>query len=314
MTHPIEVEAHVIETDIQLTGELDVLQTALVAINGKIDNAIKAMPDYDIADEVLAGLSYKDAKKYEQDLSRLLTEADNERKAFKNTYNKPLNEVERRYREAIEPVKALHARYKAQRLAKEQEEKAEREAALCSYYNEFAELLAPVVPYSKLHEPKWLNRSVSLEDAQAELEQKISRIASDWSTLKQLSLEYYDQAEAYFFDTLDLGAAVAWNAKLAADREKIAAMQAAMAPEPEPTPEPEPVPEPAPAPEPAPVFTPEPIKLMGEPMVMVIQNCTIEQAKAIGKFCGSLNPPVTGVFKPGTLADVARRELGYGRY
>lgn len=319
-------KAEIIENEIQLMPSFDALKDGIIAIDAKIKKAMEAASDFGIDDEVLSELDYKDAKRCEQELSRVLTEAENERKAFKSSYNKPLSEIERRYKEAVEPAKALHARYKEQRIAREQEEKDAKEASLKEHYEAYAGLLAPVVPYEKLHDPKWLNRSVKAADAEAELEAKVNRIAADWESLKALSLDFYEQAEAHFFNTLDLGAAVAYNAKLAEDRRKIEEMKAAMAPEPDPLPvepEPEIADEPAPIadeecappaevapvmPAPIPVYTPpEP----PEPMVMVIDSCTVSQAKEIGRFCGSIG--VTGVFKRGSLLDVYKREYVNGR-
>lgn len=305
-----ETRAEVIENDLQLIPSFDALRDGILAISAKIDKVVGAMPDYDITDEAMAALGYKDAKRYEQGLSKLLAEADNERKAFKNGYNKPLNEIERRYKDAVEPAKALHARYKARRVEKEQEEKDARTAEFQEHYECYAGLLAPVVPYYKLHDPKWSNLTAKMDKSKQELEAKVDAVARDWENLKTLNLEFHDQAEAHFFNTLDLGAAVAYNAKLVEDRRKIEEMKAAMAPEPEPAPAPVrepmlyPMVEPEQTPEPAPVI-PEP-KPLGEPMVMVIDSCTVEQAKEIGRFCGSIG--VAGVFKRGTLSDIVRRE------
>lgn len=326
-------EARVIENDIQKAVGLDVLQEGILAINAKIDKAVKAVSDYSISDEAMSALSYKDAKRYEQELSGMVKSADDERKAFKRDYNRPLNEIERRYKEAMEPVTALHERYKAQRLAKEQEEKDAKKEALRQHYEDFAGLLVPVVPYEKLHNPKWLNLTVKMTDAEIELEEKVEEIAAHWDLLKKMNFEsqgVYAEIEAHFFDTLDLDSAIKYGAKLVEDRRKIEEMKAAMAqpePEPEPTsePEPEPMPEPEPAyepmpepePMPAPAYEPVPAPAaeapryvpsndVAHPMVMVIGSCTVAQAVEIGLFCGSIG--VTGAFKHGTLKEVYERE------
>lgn len=298
---PTVVEAEVIENDLATTVNIDALKEGVLAIDKKIEKAKSALSDYSIEDDALSALSYKDAKRYEQDLSKMLTEADNERKAFKNGYNKPLNEIERRYKEAIAPVTELHARYKAQRIRKEQEAKDAKEAELKEHYEAYAGLLVDLVPYEMLHDPKWLNATTDIVKAKNELEGLVDRIAREWSSLKNLEIEHYEEAEECFFRTLDLSAAIARNAEITAARRKIEELKAAIAPEPEP--EPEPVAYEAP-----PVYAPAPVIEEGEPMVMVIDHCTVEQAKAIGRFCGSLTPPVTGTFKRGTLLDAYRRE------
>lgn len=323
MADSVNVKADVIENDIQLAPSFDALKDGIIAINAKIDKANKAAKELGIADDALSALSYKDAKKHEQDLSGVINEAENERKAFKGSYNKPLKEIEQRYKDAIEPVKSLHARYKGQRVAMEQAEADAKEQGLREHYEAYAGLLVPVVPYERLHDPKWRNRSVKAADAEAELEAKVDRIAKDWESLKALSLEFYEQAEAHFFNTLDLGEAVSYNAKLVDDRRKIEELKAAMAPDPEPEPiepmsEPEPMPvPPRPMPEPIPTPAPAPQPIYAQPveiavpMVMVINACTVSQAKEIGRFCGSIG--VTGTFKRGTLAEACRKEFAGGR-
>ncbi|MEG0790957.1 MAG: hypothetical protein RSG23_04960, partial [Gordonibacter sp.] len=150
-------------------------------------------------------------------------------------------------------------------------------------------------------------------------------------------------------NTLSLGDAVAYNNKLVSDRKKIDEMNASMAvyggkhadivitddiadfnacgqagePEPSEAPvtapapvcaPPAPVPEAAPtyqpdyapAPPPAPVIDPDDPP---RPCVMVVDAATTEQMRAIGRFCGSLVPSVTGTFKLGTLDEVYAKEI-----
>lgn len=67
-----------------------------------------------------------------------------------------------------------------------------------------------------------------MEKAKIELEEKVDKVAADWETLKRLNLEFFEQAEIQFFNTLDLGQATAYADKLAEDARKIEAMKAEM--------------------------------------------------------------------------------------
>ena len=264
----------------------------------------------------------KSQKKY---LNALAKDIDERRKAVKREYLRPLDAFEERANGIRDKIRAVSARLDAVAKEAEQAEKDAKEAELREHYEAYAGLLVPVVPYERIADPKWLNKTTGIKKAMEELEAKVGKIAADWEALKNTPMEFYAEAEACFFNTLDLGAAISHNSKLIADRERIEAMKAAMAPEPEPTPEPEavrykarpivcdsdehepPIPICEPEPIPAPMPAPEP----SLPMVMVISSCTVSQAKEIGRFCGSIG--VTGTFKRGTLAEVFRREAASGR-
>ena len=151
--------------------------------------------------------------------------------------------------------------------------------------------------------------TTKLGKAMDELEARVDRIAKDWDSLKNLDIEHHAEAEAHFFKTLDLGAAIARNAEIVQERARIEEMKAAMTPEPEAARyEAPPIPPCEPEPIPVPAYAP-PVE-EAVPMVMVVDACTVSQAKEIGRFCGSIG--VTGTFKRGTLAGVCRREFPNG--
>lgn len=299
------VEAVIIEDgddgkDLDITCSAGSVSANFDALEAKVDAILADYegwePSADSTEDV------KQCKAQRKYLNALAKDIDERRKAVKREYLRPLDAFEARANGIRDKIKAVSARLDDVAKEAEQAEKDAKENAIREHYECYAGLLVDVVPYEKLHDPKWLNKGVKLDKATVELESKVDRIAREWESLKTLNLEFHDQAEAHFFNVLDLGAAVAYNAKLVEDRRRIEEMKAAMAPKPEP--EPAQAPEPEPVPEPAPII-PEP-KPLGEPMVMVIDSCTVEQAREIGRFCGSIG--VTGVFKRGTLSDIVRRE------
>lgn len=270
-------------------------------------------PSADNAEEVK---QCKSQKKY---LNALAKDIDERRKAVKREYLRPLDAFEERANGIRDKIRAVSARLDAVAKEAEQAEKDAKEAELREHYEAYAGLLVPVVPYERIADPKWLNKTTKLGKAMDELEARVDRIAKDWDSLKNLDIEHHAEAEAHFFKTLDLGAAIARNAEIVQERARIEEMKAAMEPEPEQTPEPpmayeaapvtceadeyapsHPVPQPAPKP----IYA-QPVELAG-PMVMIIEACTVSQAKEIGRFCGSIG--VTGTFKHGTLSEVIRRE------
>lgn len=256
-------------------------------------------------------------------LNGLKKEIDERRKAVKREYSKPLDAFEKRCKQITAIIDEAADNIKAQLDKAEEERKARAYAKLQEHYEEFAGLLAPVVPYERFHEPQWLNKTFGEIKAYEALEAKVSKLAGDWETLKsQFEGEpFYAEAERELFATLDLGAAITAARKAAEEAAHIAELKAAMEPEPEP--EPEAVgnwypggspmqevgerigPAPVPRPTPCPVAAPQPSG--ATPCVMVIDSATTEQMQSIGRFAGSIG--VSGVFKRGTLQQVYERTI-----
>lgn len=327
-TEPQQVEAEVIEaeaTTLEVTYTEATIASNMDALEAHVK---KVVAEYEGATYDLASTqAVKEAKHDRSYLNGIKKEIDERRKAVKREYSKPLDAFEKRCKQITDIIDEAADNIKAQLDQAEEERKARAYAKLQEHYEEFAGLLAPVVPYERFHEPQWLNKTFGEIKAQQALEAKVSDVARDWETLKaqQEAMPHYADAEREFFRTLDLGAAL--NAARLADEEdqRIAELKAAMEPEPEPEPEPESAPAgnwypggspmqeigerigPAPVlrPAPRPVAAPQPSA--ATPCVMVIDSATTEQMQSIGRFAGSIG--VSGVFKRGTLQQVYERTI-----
>lgn len=256
-------------------------------------------------------------------LNGLKKEIDERRKAVKREYSKPLDAFEKRCKQITAIIDESTDAIKAQLDEAEQARKDALYSRLQQHYEEFAGLLVPVVPYERLHEAQWLNKTFGEIKAQQALEAKVSDVARDWETLKaqQEAMPHYADAEREFFRTLDLGAAL--NAARLADEEdrRIAELKAAMAPDPEPEPDPEPkpiaepepvaAPEPEPMPAPAPIPAPVPAPMpapVAEPLeawTVEVPSATRSQMQALASLLKAQG--ITGSIRRGTPAQVAAR-------
>lgn len=257
-----EVEAEVIEneattlevtyTEATIASNFDALEAHVRKVVSEYDGAV-----YDLT----SAQAVKEAKHDRSYLNGIKKEIEERRKAVKREYSKPLDAFERRCKRITAIIDESSDAIKAQLDEAEQARKDALYSRLQQHYEEFAGLLVPVVPYERLHEDQWLNKTFGEIKAQQALEAKVSDVARDWETLKaqQETMPHYADAEREFFRTLDLGAAL--NAARLADEEdrRIAELKAAMAPEPEPEPVSEPEPEPIAAPEPEPMPAPAPM-------------------------------------------------------
>lgn len=246
-------------------------------------------------------------------LNGLKKEIDERRKAVKREYSKPLDAFEKRCKQITAIIDEAADNIKAQLDQAEEERKARAYAKLQEHYEEFAGLLAPVVPYERFHEPQWLNKTFGEIKAYEALEAKVSKLAGDWETLKsQFEGEpFYAEAERELFATLDLGAALTAARKAAEEAapEPAGNWYPGGSPMQEIGDEPiDPAPIAAPAPAPALVASPAPVSSgPATPCVMLIDSATTDQMQAIGRFCGSIG--VSGVFKRGTLQQVYERTI-----
>lgn len=237
-----EVVAEVIEEQ----GAPDLVVTyspSVISANfDAMEDSIRAkVADYEGAKyDLTKDDSIKEAKHDRSYLNGLKSEIEERRKAVKREYNKPLAAFEKRCKEITSIIDGASDGIKAQLDEAEERRKAGARAALEAHYREFAELLSPVVPYERLHEDKWLNKSFGEAKAKKALEDKVSAVARDWDTLKAQrdSMAHYEVAERELFRTLDLGSAL--NAARAADDEdaRIAAMREAVESKPAPRPAP----------------------------------------------------------------------------
>lgn len=319
-TEPQQVEAEVIEaeattlevtyTEATIASNMDALEAHVKKVVAEYEGAT-----YDLA----SAQAVKEAKHDRSYLNGIKKEIDERRKAVKREYNKPLDAFERRCKQITAIIDESTDAIKAQLDEAEQTRKDALYSRLQQHYEEFAGLLAPVVPYERLHEPQWLNKTFGEIKAQQALEAKVSDVARDWETLKaqQEAMPHYADAEREFFRTLDLGAAL--NAARLADEEdrRIAELKAAMAPDPEPEPMPEPEPEPIEIPEPEPMPAPVP---MGAPMpapvpapvaepleawTVEVPSATRSQMQALASLLKAQG--ITGSIRRGTPAQVAAR-------
>lgn len=327
----VEVEAEVVGGD-----ELSV-QYKPASIDANFDDleerVRKMVADYEGAvydmskDENVAA-----AKRDRAYLNGIVKQIDERRKAVKREYTKPLAAFEDRCKRIAGIAGGAADAIKAQLDEAEERRRDAAYAILKDYYEEVADLLAPVVPYERVHDEKWLNKSFGEVRAKRAVDERVGRLASDWESLKARrgGMRHYEEAERELFRTLDLGSALA--AARAADEEdaRIAEMKAAIEPEPatpEPAPGPAPEPEPAPAreprrapepqPAPAPVPQPEPQRIIApvpgeerKPWVVIIPSATRTDMLALAKLLAQTN--VDGVIKQGSLALVAMREASRG--
>lgn len=173
----------------------------------------------------------KQAKRDRTYLNGIVREIDERRKAVKREYTKPLSAFEGECKRIIGIAKDASDGIKAQLDAAEDARRKRAYNGLAAYYAQIADLLAPVVPYERIHEDAWLLKSFGEVKAKNALEEKVGKLATDWDTLKGMkpTMTHYETAERELFRTLDLGAAISAAAREDAEDKRIAEMNQRMA-------------------------------------------------------------------------------------
>ena len=187
------------------------------------------------------------AKKDRAYLNGLSKSLNQKRLDMKKRYMEPVVAFESKVAEVDAPIREASAILDAQIKALEEQEKVEKRSYLVAHYEEYAGALVDIVPFERIEDPKWTNKTCDLKAAFGEIEAIVEKIAADDAALDGLKLEYHKDAKVEYFETLDMARAIARNNQLVADAERVARLEAqkaenlaARAPEPA-APEPKPV-------------------------------------------------------------------------
>ena len=166
-----------------------------------------------------------EAKKDRANLNKLVQALDAKRKEMKALYLNPYEEFEAQAKELIVMVKEQAAAIDMQVKAyddRRREEKLEKIKTEC--YAPMIGNLDKLVPYDKLHDPKWLNVTCSAGTIATEMARKIENIVSGLDAIDKMGLapELAERIKGVFLKRFDLAAAIA-------EKDRIEKEQAALA-------------------------------------------------------------------------------------
>lgn len=224
-------EARIIEDDLarsegMLSLDVDAIKTDIIEMNAGLERAKGLVDIYDVSDEVLDGMELRDVKEGMADLNASIKVAEDMRKAFKRHMQEPVERVEALYREHIAPVMTLRDRYKGAKARIEDAERQQRREDLRAAYEEYAPALVDMVPFDRLLEPQWLNKSFGAKKAEEALLSKVDGVAKDWEAFGSMPWTDKEAAELDFFRTLSLRETAVLDDQRKQERERLEAMKA----------------------------------------------------------------------------------------
>lgn len=178
------------------------------------------------------------AKTDRANLNKLAAAIDAKRKEMKALYLQPYTEFEAQAKELTAMVKMQVDEIDAQVKAFDNFRKEEKLAQIKNdVYAPTIGNLADLIPYEKLHNPKWLNVTTSLSTIGAEIAQACEKIMSGLKAIDQLNLDpdIAERVKSVFLQDFDLAAAIADKERILAERERLERYQAAQQAESTPT-------------------------------------------------------------------------------
>lgn len=176
-----------------------------------------------------------EAKKDRAGLNKLAAAIDTRRKEMKARYLAPYEEFEAQAVELTGLVKQQAAEIDAQVKAFDEARKAEKLEHIRTMYAAVMGDLAALVPYERLHNPRWLNVTYSMSTIEEEIVEKAEDIRAALASIDGLGLadDMAARVKRIYLDRLDLAAALAEKDRIERERQALAAYESAQKAEPE---------------------------------------------------------------------------------
>lgn len=167
------------------------------------------------------------AKKDRAALNKLAEAIDAKRREMKALYLKPYEEFEAQAKELTAMVKAQASEIDTQVKAYDENRKREKEAKCRELYTTMIGNLAELLPYERVHNPKWLNVTFSVAAISEEIARAIDKVTAGLSSIDKLDLapDIADQVKRVFLRDFDLAAALAEKERVEKQREELARYQ-----------------------------------------------------------------------------------------
>lgn len=168
------------------------------------------------------------AKRDRANLNKLADAIDGKRREMKATYLHPYEEFEAQAKELTAMVKTTADAIAAQIKAYDDFRKQEKQAEIIKVYDAMIGNLAALVPYERLHNPKWLNVTFSMGAVSDELARKIDSIFSGLASIDKLGLapDIAEQVKDVLLRKFDLAEALAEKERIEKQREALARFNA----------------------------------------------------------------------------------------
>lgn len=165
-----------------------------------------------------------EAKKTHATLEKFKKELTAEMKRVKAEYVSPYAAFEKQVKELTGMVDAVNVKINNQIKASDEKYRQNKREEIESYFNENVKLLIHI-PFEKLFNPQWLNKTFTTSKWQSELLEKENRINTDLDNISRIKdIDQLNFMSVDYCETLDMGQTLQnWNTfqeKKKADEER----------------------------------------------------------------------------------------------
>lgn len=167
------------------------------------------------------------AKKDKAALNSLKTALEDRRKAVKKDCLRPYEEFERKIKELVGMIDAPVMAIDGQIKAFDEIKKAEKRADIQGFYADSIGDLATLMPFDRVFDPRWLNATYKIEDAQKEIADRIQKTRNDIGIIKAMNLNGEQQVLDVYLRTLDMSTALAEKTRLEDQQKRMEEYEAA---------------------------------------------------------------------------------------
>lgn len=172
--------------EFRLTTDLSVMQPKELVFNHEEIKAYLAERTERYRNLLVEESDLANAKKDRANLRKLATALNEQKVAVKKRFMQPYNEFEAKVKELIalcdEPARNIDEQVKAF----EAKAKAEKQAELAMWFNQAIGAAGEYVAFADIQDPKWLNATVSLENAKEQITEMCERYKTDVEALEGL--------------------------------------------------------------------------------------------------------------------------------
>lgn len=153
-------------------------------------------------------------------LTKVKDAISDKRKKVSAEWNKPLDAL-------LDEMKSLEKEvsecYDNLNDVVKQAENAEKENKRKEIEGYWHTLGITIIPLEKIFNPKWLNKTFSMNDVMKEVEAKVEKITGELATLRSMKDEDSETLQSFYLETLDLNATLEKGNQLKANRAALKA-------------------------------------------------------------------------------------------
>lgn len=165
----------------------------------------------------------KSAKADRAELNNLLKAIEDRRKKVKEIINQPYSDFEKELKSVTDLIKRQTEEIGKQIDSFEDKQKEEKKQKIQEAYDSAIGDLKEILPFTKVFDTRYLNKTYKLNTAISEVKAKIEQVKTDLSTIESVCGKYALNAKDVYVRTLDLSKALAEEKRLKELEEKLEA-------------------------------------------------------------------------------------------